>query len=149
MMIAQNIQVMAFDFGITRIGVAIGNTLLKIPHPLDVISGKNKFDKLDKIAKLVEKWQPTLFVVGLPSYSADKENLLIQINKFANRLQHRFKYSVEFVNEDYTSSTASAQLEEQFIRGYIQKTKLDQLAACAILNRYFVTTQATSMIASS
>ena len=138
MMIAQNMQVMAFDFGVTRIGVAIGNTLLKIPHPLDVVSGKNKFDKLDKIAKLVEKWQPNLFVVGMPSYSADKDNLIIQIKKFANRLQHRFKTPIEFVNEDYTSSAASQQLDEQSIYGYAQKTNLDQLAACEILNRYFL-----------
>ena len=145
-MTAQSIQVMAFDFGTTRIGVAIGNTLLKIPHPLDVITGKNKFDKLDKITKLVEKWQPNLFIVGLPSGSADKENLLSQIKKFANRLQHRFKYPVEFVNEDYTSSAASQHLDEQFIYGYVQKSKLDQLAACEILTRYFITTQAPSLI---
>ncbi len=136
-MTVQNMQVMAFDFGATRIGVAIGNTLLKIPHPLDVISGKNKFDKLDKIAKLVEKWQPNLFIVGMPSYSADKDSFITQIKKFANRLQHRFKCQVEFVNEDYTSSASSQQLDEQSIHGYAQKTKLDQLAACAILNRYF------------
>jgi len=134
---AQNIQVMAFDFGLTRIGVATGNTLLKIPHPLDVISGSNKFDKLDKIAKLVEKWQPNLFVVGIPSDGADKESLITQIKKFANRLQHRFNRPVEFVNEDYTSSLACGQLDLQSIHGYAKKSKLDQLAAGAILNRYF------------
>lgn len=131
------IQVMAFDFGQTRIGVATGNTLLKIAHPLDTVIGQNKFDKLDKIAKLIEKWKPMMLVVGKPGNCNDKTELLSSINKFANRLSHRFNLPVNFVDEDYTSSLASGQLNEQNIFGRRQSKKLDQLAACAILETYF------------
>ena len=132
-----SIQVMAFDFGLSRIGVATGNTELKIAHPLETITGQNKFDKLDKIAKLIEKWKPLLLVVGKPSNGEDKTELLASINKFANRLSHRFNLPVNFINEDYTSSLASGQLNEQNIFGRRQGEKLDQLAACAILETYF------------
>ncbi len=131
------IQVMAFDFGLNRIGVATGNSELKIPHPLETVTGKNKFEKLDKISELIEKWNPQLLVVGKPSDGDNKTELLVSINKFANRLSHRFNLPVNFVNEDYTSSLASGQLNEQNIFGRRQSKKLDGLAACAILETYF------------
>ncbi|MDQ5920277.1 MAG: putative pre6S rRNA nuclease [Pseudomonadota bacterium] len=133
-----NICVMAFDFGETRIGVAVGNTLLKIPHPLSTITGHNKFDKFAKIAKLIATWQPSLLVVGMPTnLDNDKQLLINSITRFRNRLQHNFKLPVDFINEDYTSSTAGAQLLEQGINGVKQKHKLDGLAACAILQAFF------------
>lgn len=126
---------MAFDFGQSRIGVATGNSELKIPHPLMTITGRNRFDKLDKIAKLVEKWQPQLLVVGKPR--SNETEILLSINKFAKRLKHRFNLPVDFIDEDYSSSLASEQLNEQNVFGIEQKAKLDQLAACAILETYF------------
>lgn len=134
--------IMSFDFGLNRIGVAIGNTELKIPHPVSVITGRNKFEKLDKIAKLIQEWKPLHLVVGMPSVSdgvakQSKGELIEAINKFANRLKHKFKLPLSFVNEDYTSHIASNQLSEQLIRGRRQVGKLDMLAACTILQRYF------------
>lgn len=129
--------VMAFDFGEFRIGVAIGNTLLKIPHPIATITGRNKFEKLDKIKKLVEEWQPKQFVVGMPSQIENKEKLVSEINRFSNRIKHKFNLPCMFINEDYSSSIASSKLNAQNIRGAAQKSKLDQLAACEILRFYF------------
>lgn len=133
----QNNWIMAFDYGEHRIGVAIGNTALKIPHPAETIVGRNKFEKLDKIAKLIDKWQPSHIVVGMPTVSDDKEELLKSINRFANRLMNKFKLPVTFINEDYTSSIAVHKLNEQSIRGFAQKSKLDMLAACLILQYFF------------
>jgi putative Holliday junction resolvase len=128
---------MAFDFGEARIGVAFGNDLLKIAHPLATIIGKDKHEKLDKIAQLIEQWQPNLLLVGIPSQTENKQLLIAAINKFVNRLKHRFNLVVELIAEDYSSVIASEQLTEQLIHGKKQKKMLDQLAACAILQRYF------------
>ena len=132
-----NNWVMAFDYGEARIGVAIGNTSLKIPHPIETVVGRNKFEKLDKIAKLIGKWQPSYLVVGVPSSNPDKEDLIKSISRFANRLKHNFKLPITFINEDYTSSIAVHKLNEQSIRGIAQKSKLDMLAACLILQHFF------------
>jgi putative Holliday junction resolvase len=128
---------MAFDFGEARIGVAFGNDLLKIAHPLTTVMGKNKHEKLDKIGQLIKQWQPNILVVGVPSQTENKQLLLAAINKFVSRLKHRFNLVVELVVEDYSSYIASEQLDEQLIYGIKQKKALDQLAACAILQRYF------------
>ena len=134
-----NTWVMAFDFGEVRIGIAIGNTLLKIPHPLQTVSGKNKFDKFAKIGKLIDEWRPTQLVVGMPGQVENKELFIQALTRFSNRLKHNFKLPLEFVNEDYTSLIASSQLKEQAVRGRAQKNKVDTLAACAILQMYFDT----------
>lgn len=141
-----NSWVMAFDFGETRIGVAVGNTLLKIPHPLITVTGKNKFDKISKIGKLIDEWRPTQLVVGMPSNHENKESLITSITRFSNRLKHNFKLPVEFVNEDYSSSIASNQLKEQALYGIKQKHKLDSLAACSILQMYFDTQRDNNVV---
>lgn len=128
---------MSFDYGETRIGVAVGNTLLKIPHPVETVIGRNKFDKLKKIANLVDKWQPSQLVIGMPSLSEDKEDLVKSITRFSNRLKHNFKLPIIFINEDFTSSIAVHKLNEQSIRGMVQKSKIDMLAACIILQHFF------------
>ena len=131
-----NTWIMAFDYGDMRIGVAIANTTLKIPHPVAIVTGRNKFEKLDKIAKLVEEWRPSQLIVGTPTKREDNELLINNIRKFSNRLTHKFKLPLTFINEDYTSSIASIKLNEQSIRGFAQKTKVDALAACLILQMY-------------
>jgi putative Holliday junction resolvase len=128
---------MAFDFGDTRIGVAVGNTLLKIPHPLIIVTGRNKFEKFDKIGKLIYEWRPTQLVVGVPSAREDNHALLTNLTRFSNRLKHNFNLPVALINEDYTSTIATQQLNQQAVYGIKQKTKLDQLAACGILQAYF------------
>ena len=130
-------KVMAFDFGLNRIGVATGHTDVKIAHPLANITGKNKFEKLDKITLLVNKWQPELLLVGMPSFGDDKIQLIASIEKFARRLEHRFKLPLKFINEDYSSSDAASLLNDQQIYGRSQVGFLDQLSACAILSTYF------------
>jgi putative holliday junction resolvase len=130
--------VMAFDFGTARIGVALGNTLINIAHPLTVITGKNKAEKFAKISELINKWMPKLLVIGVPEESSDprKQELIASIKRFSNRLRQQFKLPVELVDEDYTSAVASNQLAEQGIYGRKQKANLDELAACAILQDY-------------
>lgn len=137
-----NLSVMAFDFGMSRIGIAIGDVSLKIPHPLATITGKNKFEKFAKIRELVDKWQPQLFVVGVPVtdtdvISSEKAQLITNIKRFSNRLIENFKIDVAFVNEEYSSSIASTKLNEQNIFAKNQKDKLDAMAATIILQRYF------------
>ena len=134
-----NQVLMAFDYGEARIGVATGNTLLKIAHPLTTITGEGMWNKIDQLEELVTKWQPQLLVVGIPSASDDSQKiqLINTINNFAKRLGRKFNLPVTLIAEDFSSADAAMLLEEQAIYGKAQKGKLDQLAACAILQTYF------------
>ena len=130
--------ILAFDFGTKRIGVAVGNTLLRSANPLLTIDEEKTAARFAKIATLLAEWQPGALVVGLPCNDDGTPHQLTALcRRFANRLQGRFKFPVILVDERYTSHSASVQLSEQGIRGKKQKTLIDQYAAQQILQAYF------------
>ncbi len=137
---------LAFDFGIKRIGIAKGNTLLKQAQPLTTISEEKTEQRFAKIEALINEWQPTALVVGLPTNDDDSPHEMAALcRRFANRLKGRFNLPTILLDERYTSHAASAQLTEQGIYGRKQKTLIDQYAAQQILQAYFDEPQAGRM----
>ncbi|HEY8249336.1 MAG TPA: Holliday junction resolvase RuvX [Burkholderiales bacterium] len=118
--------VLAFDFGLRRIGVAVGEPELRTAHPLPAISA------FAQIQKLVEEWKPASLVVGLPtSAQGEPHRMTRQAEDFARRLERRFKLPVARVDERYTSVEA-----EHRLRG-VKKKAIDSVAAQLILEQYF------------
>lgn len=130
--------VLAFDFGRKRIGVAVGNTALKLAHPLTTIHGEKNDQRFAAIHALIKEWQPVLLVVGLPSHSDGTAHEMTHLcRRFARRLTGRFSIPAVLVDERYTSRTASAALHQAGIPGRKQKPFLDQIAAQHILQSFF------------
>jgi putative Holliday junction resolvase len=129
---------LAFDFGEKRIGVAMGETMLKLAHPLLTIEAEKNDDKFAAIEKLITEWQPSLLVVGLPMYLDGESHTLTQLaKKFAQRLEGRFRVPVTMVDERLSSAEASQRLAESGVHGRAQKPLLDACAAQTILQSYF------------
>ena len=130
--------ILAFDFGTKRIGVAVGNTILRRASPLTTVDEEKTDARFAKISALLAEWQPGALVVGLPcNDDGTPHELTALCRRFANRLKGRFNLPVILVDERYTSLAASAQLNEQGIRGRKQKALIDQYAAQQILQAYF------------
>ena len=118
--------VLAFDFGLKRIGVAVGEPELRTAHPLPAIS------RFQQIEHLVTEWKPSELVVGLPtSAQGEPHKMTRQAEDFARRLEKRFKLPVARVDERYTSVEAESKL-----RGLKNKA-IDSVAAQLILEQYF------------
>ena len=118
--------VLAFDFGLKRIGVAVGEPELGTAHPLPAITD------FSAVQKLVEEWKPSALVVGLPtSAQGEPHKMTRQAEDFARRLERRFKLPVARVDERYTSVEAESKL-----RG-LKKKAVDSVAAQLILEQYF------------
>jgi putative Holliday junction resolvase len=66
--------VLAFDFGERRIGVAMGETMLGIAHPLLTIDTEITDARFAAIGKLIDEWHPSQLVVGLPMHQDDTEH---------------------------------------------------------------------------
>jgi len=129
---------LAFDFGTRRIGIAVGNTLLRSANPLLTIDDEKTDTRFAKIAALLAEWQPGALVVGLPSNDDGTPHQLTALcRRFANRLKGRFNLPTILVDERYTSLSASARLNEQGVHGKKQKALIDQYAAQQILQAYF------------
>ena len=130
--------VMAFDFGEKRIGVATGETMLKVAHPLTTINTEENEVKFSQIEKLIQEWRPALLVVGLPMHMNGESHLLTQLSKkFAQRLEGRFNLAVVMVDERLSSVEAAQNLSAAGVKGTKQKAMLDAVAAQSILQSYF------------
>ncbi len=129
---------LAFDFGEARIGVAVGNTELGIPHPVETIAFDDNERRFARIGELIAEWQPQRLVVGLPCHLDGTEHEMSRLaRKFANRLNGRFNLPIDLVDERLSSAAASAALNETGLRGRRQKPALDQAAAMQILQSWF------------
>lgn len=117
--------VLAFDFGLKRIGVAVGEAELRSAHPLPAVSG------FPQIQRLVSEWRPSRLVVGLPVREAGPHPLAPRVERFARQLEGRFRLPVARVDERYTSVEAESRL-----RGVKHKA-IDSVAAQLILEQYF------------
>jgi putative Holliday junction resolvase len=118
--------ILAFDFGLKRIGVAVGEWELGTAHPLRTIQ------RFDEIPALIEEWTPAALVVGRPtSTQGESRDMTRRAEDFARRLERQFKLPVARVDERYTSVEAESRL-----RGAKRKP-VDSVAAQLLLEQYF------------
>ena len=123
---------LAFDVGVKRIGVAMGNTLMRDARALEIIPAGTRDERFARIAALLKEWQPQRIVVGL-SLAADggEQPMTVQCRRFANQIYGRFGLPVVLVDERYSSMIAQSQRKLKRGEGD------DALAAAVILQRYF------------
>jgi len=137
--------VLAFDFGMRRVGVAIGEYELRLAHPLTTIDQVVTKLRFEKIAELIREWQPVLLVVGLSVHADGAEHEITRLcQRFARRLEGRFGIPVVMEDERYTTVIARLTLDEVGITGRKQRPMLDQIAAQHILQTFFDSSYATS-----
>lgn len=130
--------VLAFDFGLKRIGVAMGELMLGEARALATIDEEANVPRFAKIEKLIGQWQPVQLVVGLPLDVEGREHdMSARARRFANQLQGRFKLPVSLVDERYTSVEAEAELKQQGGHWTDTKAQVDATAARIILQSYF------------
>ncbi|MDR2838587.1 MAG: Holliday junction resolvase RuvX [Azonexus sp.] len=130
--------VLAFDFGLKRIGVATGERLIGSAHPLMVIAAESNEERLAAISRLIAEWQPSLLVVGLPVHVDGTAHETTQLAiKFGERLQKRFQLPLSYADERLTSRDAEARLRETGRNSRAAKPLLDAVAAQLILETWF------------
>ncbi len=133
----RNSTVLGFDFGLKRIGVAVGDLELGLAHPLTTIEGESNDQRFGAIEALLREWKPALVVVGLPAHLDGIEHeMSARCRRFAHQLEGRFGLKVALVDERLSSAEASEDLGEIGVRGRRQKAVLDQVAAQRILQSY-------------
>jgi putative holliday junction resolvase len=134
--------VLAFDFGLRRIGVACGDTVSRSAAGLAAVPADAAGPRWEVIAALMRDWQPDMAVVGLP-YNVDGSDSTqtTAARGFAAELARRYALDVAMVDERYSSLEASARLksarESGLRRRRYAKSDVDAAAACVILERWF------------
>ena len=117
---------LAFDFGLKRTGVAVGNRLLRSATPQATIAAEGDA-RFTHVQQRIAQWQPDALVVGVPFHpdGAAHENT-VRAQKFARQLRGRFGLAVYEVDERY-STTEALQAGAR---------DADAAAACIILEQF-------------
>lgn len=128
---------LGFDFGFKRIGVAVGQTLTRTASPLTTISAKAGIPKWSEIEKIISRWQPKAFVVGLPTCIDDSElYTTAAAREFADQLQQRFSLPVHLVDERLSTVEARERLFAKGGYRKIRNSQIDSIAAAIILEQW-------------
>lgn len=103
---------MAFDYGISRCGIAVGEDISCFAQALRPLKMKNGQAQEEELTSLLAKWQPDAFVIGIPlslsNLKADKLpkpkiNIADRVIKFADYLKRKFDRPCYFVDERLSS----------------------------------------------
>ncbi len=116
----------AFDFGLKRTGVAVGNRLMRLAQPQGSIHAEGNA-RFDCVAAKLKEWQPDAIVIGVPYHpdGAPHENTA-RAKKFGRQLQGRFGLQVFEVDERYSTTEAIASGAKD----------ADAMSACIILEQF-------------
>ena len=134
--------VLAFDFGLQRIGVAVGEPELGTAHPLTGLAAQSVGGRFTAIGRLVKEWRPSLLVVGRPlGEDGAPHEMTRRAERFARQLNGRFRVPVELVDERFSSADAESRVRAA--AGALRASRLararalDSYAAQLILEQFF------------
>ncbi len=115
---------LGIDYGEKRIGLAKGDSLLKIATPFKTIA--NGAGVLNALADIVNAEVIGKIIVGAPvSFDGRKNDFAEKIIEFAEDVEARTNISVELVNEIFSSKMAGQ-----------NSKKVDESSAALILQTY-------------
>ena len=130
--------ILAFDFGVKRIGVAVGEWPMAQAHPLTTIRGEANAERFAAIEALIKEWRPVSLVVGLPlALDGSAHEMTARSTRFANQLRGRFGLPVDYAEERLSSVEAEDRLRESGHNAKSAREHVDALAAQIILQCFF------------
>jgi len=105
--------VLGFDFGVRRIGVAIGNGVTREARPLAIIDAQGDA-RWPRIAQVIAEWQPVRLVVGIPRHpDGAPHEMTVRCEKFARQLHGRHHLPVDRVDERYSSAVVAGGRDDE------------------------------------
>jgi len=134
--------IIAFDFGLRRIGVAVGQTLTGSANVLAVVPVATQPD-WQLITNILGEWKPVALVVGLPlSADGGETDMSKGARRFGRQLEGRFGIPVLFEDERLTSFSAGQRFVESRARSGMRRKDAalkDAIAAQIILESWLQT----------
>ena len=126
--------IIAIDFGLRNIGVAVGNTLSLTSRPLAILQARGGVPDWDALSSIFDEWRPDRILVGNPLNMDDSESDMgRQAARFARRIEGRFGLTVTRVDERLSSREAKANALAAGHRGDFASIPVDDEAAAIIL----------------
>lgn len=129
--------ILGFDFGLKRIGVAVGQTVTETARPLATLKAIQGEPQWDTLNKIVKTWQPDALVIGVPLNMDGTEQPLSQLaRQFGQQLNQRFKLPIYEIDERLSTKDARERIFAEGGYKALQKGQVDSVAAQLILQNW-------------
>ena len=130
--------ILAFDFGLKHIGVAIGQEIPNTAQTFFSLEAKNGEPHWSKLDPLVKEWNPKLLVVGNPlNMDGSDSEIKKNSDKFSDLINKRYNIPVELMDERLTTREAKARLKSEEGSFISSGKDTHQIAAQIILENWF------------
>ncbi len=127
---------LGLDYGLKKIGIAIGQFVTLTAQPLTFIKVKDGHPDWHTLEKLLKEWRPKCLVVGLPkSISGEALSVTEHVLEFASALE-RFNIPIYFSDERMTTKEARQALFDAGGFKALNYGKVDSVAAAIILEQW-------------
>ncbi|MBN1550906.1 Holliday junction resolvase RuvX [bacterium] len=128
---------LGLDYGTIRIGLAISDQLGLTAQPLGYINAIDKENTISKIRDLIEAWNVSTIVVGLPLNMNGSEGPAAEkVRKFGNHLASELGIPLVYMDERLTSKQAERILIDADIRRIKRRGKKDSISAALVLQTF-------------
>ncbi|MGB0466432.1 MAG: Holliday junction resolvase RuvX [Pontibacterium sp.] len=132
------LQVMAFDFGTTRMGIAWGQSVTGTATALPPLAARDGIPDWQKLSAIIDEWKPQAIVVGIPlNMDGSISDMARRARKFANRLNDKFKVPVYLMDERLSTTEAKKIHFSAGGSSNFRKESVDGIAAQLILESWF------------
>lgn len=130
-------HVMGFDYGLRRIGVAVGQTVTGTASPLTPLPAREGIPDWLLVGALLGDWQPKIVVVGEPlNMDGSVSEMVLRARKFARRIHGRFGIQVAMADERLSSFEAKGWVKERCGWQDFGDFAADSLAASLIVEQW-------------
>ena len=125
-------QIIAFDYGEKKIGVAVGQTSTNTSSPLKIIFNKDNTTNWISISSLLDEWKPDLILLGKPlNMDGSESEIMKKVDKFYKELKSIYDADIEFVDERLTTFEAREILKDE------KHDNVDAHAAKILIDNWF------------
>lgn len=130
-------SILAFDFGMKHIGVAVAQTVTNTARAIGSFKAKNGIPNWQEIQKLIHEIKPKLLVVGLPlNMDLTQQSITPFALNFAKEIEKITGIKTVTYDERLSTKEAKQILFEQGGYKALKKDKIDALSACLILQSF-------------
>tara|TARA_B100001287_G_scaffold187702_1_gene158476 strand:- start:668 stop:1060 length:393 start_codon:yes stop_codon:yes gene_type:complete len=125
-------QIVAFDYGTKKIGVAVGQTETYTSSPLQIIYNENDKTNWNEISILINEWNPDLILVGKPmNMDGTESDIMKRVDNFFKKLEKVSNIECKYIDERLTT------FEAKEILGESKVAEVDAHAAKILIDNWF------------
>jgi putative Holliday junction resolvase len=131
-------KILAIDFGIKKMGFALGNTETRTPVPLNPLLRKDLKRDLLYIKTIILDYEVKKIILGYPlNMNGTKNRMTRMVEEFASFLKKKLRLEIDLADERLSSFEAEESLKIPYKDYKKRKKMLDSVSALIILKNYW------------